>query len=141
LVPDKVSYVLDELVDSVDTILVLSSVPSVIVLPSVIEFSFIDVAVLDKNVAVLVSVNNVGVTILMLVVPCGDDCMDEMKVGSTLRERTVDVTEFIVVSISTDEGICDDTVLLGRNIDVSSSFEVVVNNVDTLSKFSRVVNI
>jgi hypothetical protein len=35
-----------------------------------------------------------------------------------LRERTVDGTEFLVVSISTVEGIPDDTLLLRMNIDV-----------------------
>jgi len=93
----------EDTVDSVDAMLVVSSVPSVIVLSSVIEFCFIDVTVLDKNVAVLVSVSNVGVTILMLVVSFGDDSMDEMRVVSRSRERAVDVTEFIVVSISVDE--------------------------------------
>ncbi len=71
--------------DSVDTMLVLSSVPTVTVLSSVIEFCFIDVAVLDKNVTVLVSVNDDVVTISMLVVTSGDDCIDEVRVLSISR--------------------------------------------------------
>jgi len=50
-----------------------------------------------------VSVNDDGATISMLVVSCGDDCIAELRVLSILRERTVDVREFLVVSISTDE--------------------------------------
>jgi hypothetical protein len=45
-------------------------------------------------VIVLVSVNDVGVTISMLVVIAGDKCTDELRV--------VDVTEFIVVAVSID---------------------------------------
>jgi hypothetical protein len=37
------------------------------------------------------------------VVISGADCVDELRVVSMLREGTVDVTEFIVVSISIDE--------------------------------------
>jgi hypothetical protein len=50
-----------------------------------------------------VSVNDDGVMISILVVTCGDDCIDELRVVSMLREGTVDVTEFIVVSMSIDE--------------------------------------
>jgi hypothetical protein len=39
----------------------------------------------------------------MLVVSSGDECIDELRVVSMLREGTVDVTELIVVSISIDE--------------------------------------
>jgi hypothetical protein len=57
----------------------------------------IEVSVLDKNVVVL----------------------------SILREETVDVTEFIVVST-----LIDDSEVVEINIDVRSSFMVVVSNVD-----------
>ncbi len=69
----------------------------------VIEFSIIDVSALVENVIVLVSVNDVGVTISMLVVIVGDKCIDELRVLSMLRERIVDVTEFIVVAVSIDD--------------------------------------
>jgi hypothetical protein len=69
----------------------------------VIEFSIIDVSALVENVMVLVSINNVGVTISMLVVIAGDEYTDELRVLSMLRERVVDVTEFIVVPLSVDD--------------------------------------
>jgi len=50
-----------------------------------------------------VSVKDDGVRTSLLVVRCGDECIDELRVLSMLREGTVDVTEFIVVSISIDE--------------------------------------
>jgi hypothetical protein len=69
----------------------------------VFEFSIIDVSVLEKNVLVLVSVKVDDVKIPIGVVITGDDCIDEPRVLATLREREVDVTEFMVVSVFIDD--------------------------------------
>jgi hypothetical protein len=55
--------------------------------------------VLDKATIVLVSVNTDGVIISVLVL----SSRDEPTVLSITTERTVVVTEFVVVSVSTDD--------------------------------------
>jgi hypothetical protein len=79
------------------------SVDAVIRSSVVIEFSIIDVTALVGNVMLLLSVNDDGVTISMVVVSSGDKCTDELTVLSISRERIVDVTEFIIVAVSIDD--------------------------------------
>jgi hypothetical protein len=92
----------------------------------------IDISILDKDLVALVAVGFDGVTTSVLV----SSSTNELEVLSILREEPVDVAEFIVVSALTDE-----SELGGINIDVRSSFAVVVNNVDTSSEISTVADI
>jgi len=79
---------------------IVYSVDILITSAVVFEVSIINVLVVDENVIVLVSVNDVGVIISMLVVIAGDKCTDELAVLSISRGRIVDVIEFIVVPVS-----------------------------------------
>jgi len=90
---------------------------------------------------VLVSVNDEGVTKSTVVVISGDKCVDEICVLSMSRERILDVTEFIVVSVSIDDRASDDMVLLRADIYVRSLFPEVVNSVDNLGTLFEVINI
>ncbi len=58
-----------------------------------------EVSVLEKGIIVLVSIDNDGVLILVLVVIS----RDELTVLSIPAERVIVVTEFVVVSGSTDD--------------------------------------
>jgi hypothetical protein len=97
----------DDTVDNVDTMPPLVdrvfSVDAVIRSSVVIEFFIIDVTALVENVMLLLSVNDDGATISMVVVSSGDKCIDELTVLSISRERIVDVTEFIVVAVLIDD--------------------------------------
>jgi hypothetical protein len=92
----------------------------------------IDISILDKDLVALVTVGFDGVTISVLVL----SSTNELEVLPVFRGETVDVAEFIVVSPLTD-----DSELAGMNIDVLASFAVVVNNVDTWSEMSTVVDV
>ncbi len=107
----------------------------------VIEFLIIDVSKVGISVIVLVYVNDDGVTISMLFILFEDKCTDKLTVLSISRERIVDVAVFIVEPVSMDDWTDDDKVKLAVNEDVEWTFAEVVNTVDKLGTFSKVVNI
>jgi len=85
----------------------------------VIEFSIVDE-----------SVNDDVVLLSTIVVSSEDECIDELDVVSISRERIVDVTEFVLVSVLIDDRTSDGRVLVKIDIDVRSSFmEVVDENI------------
>jgi hypothetical protein len=92
----------------------------------------IGISILDEDLVALVAVGFDGVTTSVLV----SSSTKELEVLPILREEPVDVAEFIVVSALTDE-----SGLGGISIDVRSSFPVFVNNVDTPSGISTVVDL
>ena len=111
----------------------------------VVEYWFVDVSVWDTNVLVLVSVNNDDddddVILSIVVVSSGDEYIDELRVLSISVEGVVDGIKFVGVSVSIDDWTLLDTVLLRTNVEVLSSFTVVIESVDDWSEVSKVVNI
>jgi hypothetical protein len=92
----------------------------------------IGIEILDKDLVALVAVGFNGVATSVLVI----SSRNELEVLPRFREETVNVAEVVVVSALTDE-----SGLAGINIDVRSSFPVVVSNFDTLSEISTVFDI
>ncbi len=124
---------MDGIVDSRVDIVVVSYVVSVRSADTLLKaLPDIGIEILDKDLVALVAVgfNDVATSLLVII------STNELEVLPRLREETVNVAEVVVVSALTDE-----SGLAGINIDVRSSFPVVVNSVDTLSEISTVLDI
>ncbi len=130
--------ILSEVIVEIDSIFELwLGVAVLIVAP--VEMAIILLVLIECSIAdgiLLVSANVDGVAISTFVVNSTDDCRALWEL-CVWTGRIVDVTNVRVLSVSIEDWMFDDTVLVGMNIDVWSLFIVVVDRDDCVYEVSN----